>query len=125
MPEASWAAANAALDTHGGYGFVDVYDIERKFRESRLYRAAPLNKVMDDADLAELARREVFGRGAEVWEVANVIAFLASGYATFMTGEVFAALRAHTILGRTMRPAAAPDLGALQAELAALSARPG
>ncbi len=34
------------------------------------------------------------------------------GFHTFMTGEVFAALRAHTILGRTMRPAAAPDLGA-------------
>ncbi|MGH8987413.1 MAG: NADP-dependent isocitrate dehydrogenase, partial [Acidimicrobiales bacterium] len=47
-----------------------------------------LNKVMADEELAELRRREVFGRGAEVWEVANVIAFLASEYATFMTGEV-------------------------------------
>ena len=54
-----------------------------------------LNKVMADEELAELARREVFGRGAEVWEVANVIAFLASGYATFMTGEVVSVSSQH------------------------------
>ena len=41
--DASWAAANACLDTHGGFGFAEEYDIERKFRESRLYRAAPIN----------------------------------------------------------------------------------
>ena len=41
--EASWAAANACLDTHGGYGFVDRYDVERKFRETRLYQVAPVN----------------------------------------------------------------------------------
>jgi acyl-CoA dehydrogenase len=40
--EASWAAANAALDTHGGNGFVDRYDVERKFRETRLYQVAPI-----------------------------------------------------------------------------------
>jgi acyl-CoA dehydrogenase len=40
--EASWAAANACLDTHGGYGFVDAYDVERKFRETRLYKVAPV-----------------------------------------------------------------------------------
>jgi 3-oxoacyl-[acyl-carrier protein] reductase len=54
-----------------------------------------LNKVMADEELAELSRREVFGRGAEVWEVANVIAFLASGYATFMTGEVVSVSSQH------------------------------
>jgi 3-oxoacyl-[acyl-carrier protein] reductase len=54
-----------------------------------------LNKVMADDDLAELASREVFGRGAEVWEVANVIAFLASEYATFMTGEVVSVSSQH------------------------------
>jgi 3-oxoacyl-[acyl-carrier protein] reductase len=54
-----------------------------------------LNKVMADDDLAELARREVLGRGAEVWEVANVIAFLASDYATFMTGEVVSVSSQH------------------------------
>ncbi|MBU6245873.1 MAG: acyl-CoA/acyl-ACP dehydrogenase [Actinomycetales bacterium] len=41
--EASWAAANAALDTHGGFGFAVEYDIERKFRETRLYQVAPVN----------------------------------------------------------------------------------
>jgi 3-oxoacyl-[acyl-carrier protein] reductase len=54
-----------------------------------------LNKVMPDEELAELARREVFGRGAEVWEVANVITFLASEYATFMTGEVVSVSSQH------------------------------
>jgi 3-oxoacyl-[acyl-carrier protein] reductase len=54
-----------------------------------------LNKVMPDEELAELSRREAFGRSAEVWEVANVIAFLASDYATFMTGEVVSVSSQH------------------------------
>ena len=41
--EASWEAANACLDTHGGYGFVDEYDVERKFRETRMFQVAPVN----------------------------------------------------------------------------------
>jgi acyl-CoA dehydrogenase len=41
--EASWGAVNAALDTHGGFGFAVEYDIERKFRETRLYQVAPIN----------------------------------------------------------------------------------
>ena len=41
--EASWQAGNACLDTHGGYGFVDTWDVERKFRETRLYQVAPVN----------------------------------------------------------------------------------
>ena len=41
--EASWAAANACVDTHGGFGFASEYDIERKFRETRLYQVAPVN----------------------------------------------------------------------------------
>jgi len=41
--EASWEAANVALQTHGGYGFAEEYDIERKFRETRLYLVAPLS----------------------------------------------------------------------------------
>jgi acyl-CoA dehydrogenase len=40
---ASWAAANACLDTHGGYGFTAEYDVERKFRETRLYTIAPIS----------------------------------------------------------------------------------
>jgi acyl-CoA dehydrogenase len=41
--EASWAAANACLDAHGGWGFAAEYDVERKFRETRLYTIAPVS----------------------------------------------------------------------------------
>jgi acyl-CoA dehydrogenase len=40
--EAAWQAANASMDAHGGYGFAEEYDIERKFRETRLYITAPV-----------------------------------------------------------------------------------
>lgn len=54
-----------------------------------------LNRVMADEELAELSRRELLGRGAEVWEVANVIVFLASAYATYLTGEVVSVSSQH------------------------------
>ena len=41
--DASWEAANACLQTHGGFGFASEYDIERKFRETRLYQVAPIS----------------------------------------------------------------------------------
>jgi acyl-CoA dehydrogenase len=41
--DASWEAADVALQTHGGYGFATEYDIERKFRETRLYQVAPIS----------------------------------------------------------------------------------
>jgi acyl-CoA dehydrogenase len=41
--EASWEAANVCLDTHGGFGFAAEYDVERKFRETRLYTIAPVS----------------------------------------------------------------------------------
>jgi acyl-CoA dehydrogenase len=41
--DASWEAADVALQTHGGYGFTAEYDIERKFRETRLYQVAPIS----------------------------------------------------------------------------------
>jgi acyl-CoA dehydrogenase len=41
--DASWEAANVALQTHGGFGFAEEYDIERKFRETRLYQVAPIS----------------------------------------------------------------------------------
>jgi acyl-CoA dehydrogenase len=41
--EASWEAANVCVDTHGGYGFARDYDVERKFRETRLYTVAPVS----------------------------------------------------------------------------------
>jgi 3-oxoacyl-[acyl-carrier protein] reductase len=54
-----------------------------------------LAKVMSEDVLADLARREAFGRGAEPWEVANVIVFLASDYASYLTGEVVSASSQH------------------------------
>ena len=44
--DASWEAANACLQTHGGFGFAAEYDIERKFRETRLYQVAPISTNM-------------------------------------------------------------------------------
>lgn len=41
--DASWEAANACLQTHGGYGFASEFDVERKFRETRLYQVAPIS----------------------------------------------------------------------------------
>ena len=50
--EASWAAGNACIDTHGGYGFAAEYDVERKFRETRLYQVAPVSNNLVLAHLA-------------------------------------------------------------------------
>ena len=44
--KASWEAANACLQTHGGFGFAAEYDVERKFRETRLYMVAPISTNM-------------------------------------------------------------------------------
>ncbi|MFE4706940.1 acyl-CoA dehydrogenase family protein [Peribacillus simplex] len=44
--DASWEAANVALQTHGGFGFAEEYDIERKFKETRLYQVAPISTNM-------------------------------------------------------------------------------
>jgi 3-oxoacyl-[acyl-carrier protein] reductase len=54
-----------------------------------------LAKVMTEELLAELTTREAFGRGAEPWEVANVIVFLASEYSSYMTGEVVSVSSQH------------------------------
>ena len=51
--DASWEAANVALDTHGGFGLAVAYDIERKFRETRLYQIAPVNSNLILAYIAE------------------------------------------------------------------------
>jgi 3-oxoacyl-[acyl-carrier protein] reductase len=54
-----------------------------------------LAKVTSDELLAELKQREAFGRAAEPWEVANVMVFLASDYASYMTGEVVSVSAQH------------------------------
>jgi acyl-CoA dehydrogenase len=51
--DASWEAANACLQFHGGYGFAVEYDIERKFRETRLYQVAPISTNLILAYIAE------------------------------------------------------------------------
>jgi len=51
--EASWAAAEACVNTHGGFGFAEEYDIERKFRETRLYQVAPISTNLILSYIAE------------------------------------------------------------------------
>jgi acyl-CoA dehydrogenase len=51
--KASWEAANACLQTHGGFGFAAEYDVERKFRETRLYQVAPISTNLVLAYIAE------------------------------------------------------------------------
>ena len=51
--DASWAAAEACLQTHGGFGFAEEYDVERKFREARLYQVAPISTNLVLSYIAE------------------------------------------------------------------------
>jgi alkylation response protein AidB-like acyl-CoA dehydrogenase len=51
--EASWQAADMCVQTHGGFGFAEEYDVERKFRETRLYQVAPISTNLILAYLAE------------------------------------------------------------------------
>jgi len=51
--EASWAAGEACVQTHGGFGFAAEYDVERKFRETRLYQVAPISTNMILSYVAE------------------------------------------------------------------------
>ncbi len=51
--DASWEAANVCLQTHGGFGFAAEYDVERKFRETRLYQVAPISTNLILAYVAE------------------------------------------------------------------------
>jgi len=51
--DASWEAANVCLQTHGGFGFANEYDVERKFRETRLYQVAPISTNLIYSYVAE------------------------------------------------------------------------
>ena len=51
--DASWESANVCLQTHGGFGFAAEYDVERKFRETRLYQVAPISTNMILSYLAQ------------------------------------------------------------------------
>jgi 3-oxoacyl-[acyl-carrier protein] reductase len=88
--QAHYAAAKA-----GVMAFTRCAAIEAAAHGVRINAVAPsiamhafLNRVTSDELLTELRRREAFGRTAEVWEVANVIVFLASDLASYMTGEI-------------------------------------
>jgi 3-oxoacyl-[acyl-carrier protein] reductase len=88
--QAHYAAAKA-----GVMAFTRCAALEAAAYNVRINAVAPsiamhafLNRVTSDELLVELKRREAFGRTAEVWEVANVIVFLASDLASYMTGEI-------------------------------------
>ena len=51
--DASWAAADMCVQTHGGFGFAEDFDIKRKFRETRLYQVAPISTNLILSYLAE------------------------------------------------------------------------
>lgn len=64
--DASWEAAEACLQTHGGFGFAEEYDVERKFREARLYQVAPISTNLILCYIAEqvLGLPKSYGAGA-------------------------------------------------------------
>ncbi|HEV7758259.1 MAG TPA: SDR family oxidoreductase [Acidimicrobiales bacterium] len=95
--QAHYAAAKA-----GVMALTRCAAVEAAPRGVRVNAVAPslamhpfLAKVTSDELLDELASREAFGRPAEVWEIATVIAFLASDYSTYMTGEVVSVSSQH------------------------------
>ncbi len=51
--DAAWAAAEACIQTHGGFGFAEEYDVERKYRETRLYQVAPISTNLILSYIAE------------------------------------------------------------------------
>ena len=95
--QAHYAAAKA-----GVMAFTRCAALEAAPHGVRINAVAPsiamhafLNRVTSEELLEELTRREAFGRSAETWEVANVIVFLASDLASYMTGEVVAVSSQH------------------------------
>jgi 3-oxoacyl-[acyl-carrier protein] reductase len=95
--QAHYAAAKA-----GVMAFTRCTALEAAPHRVRINAVAPslaahpfLDRVMDASELAGLAGREAFGRAAEPWEVATVVAFLASDYASYLTGEVISVSSQH------------------------------
>jgi len=87
--------AHYAVAKAGVMAFTRCAAVEAAEHGVRVNAVAPsiamhefLNRVTSNELLAELARREAFGRTAQTWEIANVIVFLASDLASYMTGEV-------------------------------------
>jgi len=95
--QSHYAAAKA-----GVMAFTRCAAMEAAERGVRVNAVAPsiavhafLEKVTPDGLIEELVGREAFGRGAETWEIANAMVFLASDYASYMTGEVLSVSSQH------------------------------
>ncbi|MEG0818495.1 MAG: SDR family oxidoreductase, partial [Brevundimonas sp.] len=91
--QAHYAAAKA-----GVMAFTRCSAVEAAEHGVRINAVSPslamhpfLAKVTTDEMLAELSKREAFGRPAEVWEIANIMVFLASDLSSYLTGEVISA----------------------------------
>ncbi len=95
--QAHYAAAKAGVMALTRCAAVEAaaYDVRVNAVAPSLAMHANLAKVTTDELLAELTSREAFGRAAETWEVANVIVFLASDYASYLTGEVLSVSSQH------------------------------
>jgi 3-oxoacyl-[acyl-carrier protein] reductase len=95
--QAHYAAAKAGVMALTRCAAMDVseYGIRVNAVAPSLATHPFLAKVMSQDLLDELASREAFGRGAEPWEVASVMAFLASDYASYLTGEVISVSSQH------------------------------
>ncbi|MFI5495213.1 SDR family oxidoreductase [Actinoplanes sp. NPDC051859] len=95
--QAHYAAAKAGVMAFTRCAALDVasYGIRVNAVAPSLAAHPFLTKVMPEAELAGLAQREAFGRAAQPWEVATVVAFLASDYASYLTGEVISVSSQH------------------------------
>ena len=88
--QAHYAAAKAGVMALTRCSALEVADqgVRINAVSPSLATHAFLTKVMEQETLDVLTQKEAFGRGAETWEVANVVVFLASDYSSYMTGEV-------------------------------------
>lgn len=95
--QSHYAAAKAGVMALTRCAAVEAarYDVRVNAVAPSLAMHENLAKVTTDELLAELTSREAFGRAAEPWEVANVIVFLASDYASYLTGEVISVSSQH------------------------------
>jgi 3-oxoacyl-[acyl-carrier protein] reductase len=95
--QAHYAAAKAGVMALTRCAAVEAaaYDVRVNAVAPSLAMHENLAKVTTDELLAELTAREAFGRAAQPWEVANVIVFLASDYASYLTGEVLSVSSQH------------------------------
>ncbi|GIE94363.1 SDR family oxidoreductase [Paractinoplanes rishiriensis] len=95
--QAHYAAAKAGVMAFTRCTALDVaaYGIRVNAVAPSLATHPHLSKVISEEELAGLAAREAFGRAARPWEVATVVAFLASDYASYLTGEVISVSSQH------------------------------